>query len=178
MAMRWVNMGRKGKNPSRGEVRAMAHVGDVAAFILDRGGPMTAMKLQKLCYFSYGYHLAWEESRLFPERFQAWANGPVCRPLYDEHRGRLSLGPGDIPGNPAELNSGERESIELVLQGLGDLTAHQLSALTHAEGPWVSARERAGAGPLDRSSVELNDTEIFEYFDALASANADGSEKE
>ncbi len=40
---------------------------------------MSAMKLQKLCYYAYGYHLAWEERRLFPERFEAWANGPCAR---------------------------------------------------------------------------------------------------
>ena len=50
---------------------------------------MSAMKLQKLCYFSYGYHLAWEERPLFPERFEAWANGPVSPPLYAMHRGCL-----------------------------------------------------------------------------------------
>ncbi|WP_433359512.1 Panacea domain-containing protein [Streptosporangium sp. CA-115845] len=38
------------------------------------------MKLQKLCYYFYGYHLAWEERQLFPERFEAWANGPVFQP--------------------------------------------------------------------------------------------------
>ena len=45
----------------------MARVQDVAAYILQERGPMTAMKLQKLCYYSYGYHLAWEGERLFPE---------------------------------------------------------------------------------------------------------------
>lgn len=50
----------------------MAHVEDVAAHILERMGGITAMKLQKLCYYSYGFHLAWEERPLFPERFEAW----------------------------------------------------------------------------------------------------------
>ena len=57
----------------------MAHVQDAAAYILRRQGGMAAMKLQRLCYFAYGYHLAWEERPLFPERFEAWANGPICR---------------------------------------------------------------------------------------------------
>ena len=50
----------------------MAHVQDVAAYILRERGSMTAMQLQKLRYYSYGYHLAWEGKPLFPERFQAW----------------------------------------------------------------------------------------------------------
>ncbi|MBQ1164076.1 DUF4065 domain-containing protein, partial [Streptomyces sp. A73] len=45
-------------------------------------------KLQKLCYFAYGYHLAWEGRPLFREPFEAWANGPVVYDLYDQHLGR------------------------------------------------------------------------------------------
>ena len=43
----------------------MATVHDVAAFILERLGSMTAMKLQKLCYYSHAWHLVWEERPLF-----------------------------------------------------------------------------------------------------------------
>lgn len=152
----------------------MAHVQDVAAYILSKRGSMTAMKLQKLCYFAYGYHLAWEERPLFPERFEAWANGPVCYELYDKHRREFRVSPGDIEGDPDALDDGERESVDLVLQAYGHFSAHQLSAMTHRKGPWVAARVRAGAGPLDRTNEELDDEEIFEFFDALASADADG----
>jgi hypothetical protein len=50
--------------------------------------------------------------------------------------------------------------------------------MTHREGPWVQARERDGAGPLDRSNEILRDEDIFAYFDALASADADGQGQE
>src|SRR5579862_4672424 len=99
----------------RGEKLTMAHVQDVAAYILVKLGPMTAMKLQKLCYFAYGYHLAWEERPLFPERFEAWANGPVCPALYARHRGLFMVSRSDISGDPAQLDEGEAESIDLVL---------------------------------------------------------------
>jgi uncharacterized phage-associated protein len=151
----------------------MAHVQDVAAYILAELGSMTAMKLQKLCYYSYGYHLAWEERRLFPEGFEAWANGPVCPELYRLHRGRLQIGPGDIPGDPSDLDEGERESVDLVLSTYGGLSAHQLSSMTHRERPWAQARARAGVAPLERSNERLDDEEIFEFFDALTSADAD-----
>jgi uncharacterized phage-associated protein len=167
-------MGVRGKKQARGEALIMAHVQDVAAYILDRLGPMSAMKLQKLCYFCYGYHLVWEERPLFPERFEAWANGPVSPPLYQMHRGRFELAPGDIPGKAANLDRGERESIDLVLEAYGKFTAHQLSAMTHSEGPWVQARKRDLAGLLDRSSEVLRDEDIAAYFEALTSADADG----
>ena len=167
-----VKMGEKGKKSARGEARAMAQVQDVAAYILERLGPMSAMKLQKLCYFSYGYHLAWEERPLFPGCFEAWANGPVSPQLYAMHRGRFGLDPGDIEGDPKALDAGERESIDLVIGAYGRFSAHQLSELTHGEGPWLEARRRAGAGPMDRSTEPLNEVDIFEYFDALTSADA------
>ena len=153
----------------------MAHVQDVAAYILEKLGPMSAMKLQKLCYFSYGYHLAWEDRQLFPERFQAWANGPVSPPLYKMHRGRFTLSPGDIVGKPGDLDAGEQESVNLVLAGYGSFTAHQLSEMTHAKGPWVDARRRAKAADFERSDEELGDEEIFEFFDTLISADADAA---
>jgi uncharacterized phage-associated protein len=153
----------------------MADVLDVAAYILRAAGPMTAMKIQKLCYYAYGHHLAWEEKQLFPERFEAWANGPVCRELYDVHRGRLQIRLGQVQqrgGRSSALTGNERESVDLVLEAYGDLSAHQLSEMTHREPPWLKARERAGAEPMDRSRERLRDEEIFEFFDALTSDDA------
>jgi uncharacterized phage-associated protein len=154
----------------------MAHVQDVAAYILNKLGSMTAMKLQKLCYYAYGYHLAWEERRLFPERFEAWANGPVSKELYAKHRGRFQLNPGDIAGDPSALDDGERESIDLVLASYGSFAANQLSQMTHQEKPWVCARLRAGVAPMQRSDEPLLDSEIFEFFDAMLAARADGEQ--
>lgn len=153
----------------------MARVTDVAAFILRLRGPMTAMKLQKLCYYSNGYHMAWEDRQLFPEPFEAWANGPVAPELYRLHRGRYKLAEGEIPGNPDALDFGERESVELVLQALGDFSGHELSLMTHGEQPWILARMRAGVGPLERSTEELRIDEIGEFFDAVV-AKAGGFE--
>jgi uncharacterized phage-associated protein len=147
----------------------MATVHDVAAYILARAAPMSAMKLQKLCYFAYGYHLAWEDRQLFPERHQAWANGPVAPALYAHHRGRFQLDRDAIPGDPAALDDGERESVDLVLESLLVFSAQELSAMTHREGPWVSARQRAGVADLARSKEELLDEEIEDFFSALVS---------
>src|SRR5689334_19242684 len=122
----------------RGPIMATVH--DVAAYILAKAAPMSAMKLQKLCYFSYGYHLAWEDRQLFPERFEAWANGPVAPSLYAQHRGRFNLSAGDIVGDPSALDDGERESVEVVIESFNMHNAHELSAMTHRPGPWLTAR--------------------------------------
>jgi uncharacterized phage-associated protein len=39
----------------------MAHAQDVAQFILERRGEMTAWKLQKLVYYSQAWSLVWDE---------------------------------------------------------------------------------------------------------------------
>ncbi|MFD0405568.1 Panacea domain-containing protein [Kitasatospora sp. NPDC127116] len=146
----------------------MASVHDVAAYILTKDGPMSAMKLQKLAYFSFGYHLAWDDEPLFSEPFEAWANGPVAPALYADHRGRYSLSAGDIDGDPELLTASERESIDVVLENLGEYSAHQLSeASHHQDGPWQMARERAGARDLERSNEELRNEDIADYFGAL-----------
>lgn len=152
-----------------------ARIQDVAAYILTECGAMTAMKLQKLCYYSYGYHLAWEERELFRERFEAWANGPVCYELYDQHRGRFQLEPGSISGETSLLDAGECESIDLVLSTYAEFSAHQLSTMTHREAPWMQARQRTNAAPLQRSNEKLAVGEIYEFFDELTSVDADES---
>lgn len=146
-----------------------AKVQDVAAYILLKEAPMSAMKLQKLCYFAYGYHLAWEDRQLFPERFEAWANGPVVRELYSQHRGQFRLEKDDIAGDPTALDDGERESVDAVLESFKAYGAHELSAMTHRPGPWLEARKRAGLDDdLQRSNEELLDEEIADFFGALA----------
>ncbi|MGW8679606.1 Panacea domain-containing protein [Streptomyces sp. NPDC055817] len=145
----------------------MASVQDVAAYILAKDAPMSAMKLQKLCYFAYGYHLAWEDRQLFPERFEAWANGPVVYELYAEHRGKFRLDRGDIAGDPVALDDDERESVNVVLENFRAYSAQELSAMSHQPGPWLDARSRAGVTDLQRSNEELRDEEIADFFGAL-----------
>ena len=69
----------------------MACADDVAAYILERRTPLTAMKLQKLLYYSYAWHLVWDEEQLFQESIEAWANGPVVPAIYERHRGQFRL---------------------------------------------------------------------------------------
>ncbi|WP_199238089.1 Panacea domain-containing protein [Kribbella steppae] len=130
------------------------------------------MKLEKLVYYSKAWHLVWEERSLFSERIEAWANGPVVRDLYRNHRGLFTV--SEWPsGDPKQLDKGERESIDAVLDYYAPMTAHQLSELTHREGPWIAARERAHARPGEWSSAEILEADMHEYYDGLTSASTD-----
>ena len=46
----------------------MAHVVDVAAYILECLGSVSTMKLQKLTFYSQAYYLVEHGTPLFPER--------------------------------------------------------------------------------------------------------------
>lgn len=62
----------------------------VANFFLEQarqeGLPLTAMKLQKLVYIAYGWHLALTGKKLFDEEIEAWKHGPVVPSLYHEFK--------------------------------------------------------------------------------------------
>ena len=142
----------------------MASAHDVAAYILARRGRMTAMKLQKLVYYSQAWSVVWDERPLFPEKIEAWANGPVVRELYDTHRGSFEV--TEWPrGDVRRLTSGERRTIDAVLDFYGDKRAQWLSDLTHREQPWLLARRGLPDG--ERGNHEITLSSLDEYYGSL-----------
>jgi len=119
----------------------MATVFDVAHYILEKKGSMTTWKLQKLCYYAQAWSLAWTGKPLFNEDFQAWTNGPVCPELYYQHRGKFTIGVAELQqGNSSALTDDQKDTINIVLNGYGDMAPYDLREQTHQESPWVSAR--------------------------------------
>jgi uncharacterized phage-associated protein len=142
----------------------MATAHDVAAYILQRHGPITAIKLQKLVYYSHAWHLVWDEKPLFNEPIEAWANGPVVKELYREHRGSFTV--TDWPkGDPDALTESEKASVRAVLDFYGEHNAAWLSELTHKERPWLDARQ--GLAPGQRGNRRITDERMAEYYGSL-----------
>jgi uncharacterized phage-associated protein len=116
----------------------MASALDVAQYILERRGPMTAMKLQKLVYYSQAWAIVWDDERIFAEPIEAWENGPVVRELWEAHRGQYRV--DQIKGgDAARLSETQKETIDRVLNFYGEKSAQWLSDLTHMEEPWKKA---------------------------------------
>lgn len=138
---------------------------DVAKYILKKQGAMSAMKLQKLVYYSQAWSLVWDERPLFREKIKAWANGPVVPSLYQEHKGRLNVEATHISGDPTALDANARASIDAVLKFYGDKSGQWLSELTHRERPWAEARKGLAAG--ERGSAEILRSEMAEYYGSL-----------
>lgn len=144
----------------------MASVRDVAAYILQESGSMSAMKLQKLVYYSQGWHLVFEGEPLFDSPIEAWANGPVVPALYSAHRGLFTVVPGQLGEVGAEyLADPEVQTVKAVLDAYGDMTAHQLSNLTHSERPWLEAR--AGVPNGRRSNVAIDLATMQEFYEQM-----------
>lgn len=139
----------------------MATAHDVAAYILSKTGEITAMKLQKLVYYSQAWSLVWDEEPLFEERIEAWVNGPVVPDLYKRHRGlfKVSSWPG---GDPGKLTDSQRQTIDAVLGYYGDKSSQWLSDLTHREAPWIEARR--GLDPGDPGNREIGHAALAEYY--------------
>jgi uncharacterized phage-associated protein len=142
----------------------VATVHDIAAYILSRRKPITAMKLQKLVYYSQAWSLVWDETPLFEEQIEAWANGPVVRELYDIHRGKFKV--YEWPeGNPDELTRSEKRTVDRVLAFYGKMSSQELSNLTHQERPWREARK--GLGPDERGFRVISLASMDEYYSSL-----------
>lgn len=131
----------------------MANVNDVAAAVLEQLGEMSAMKLQKLVYYSQSWHLARENEPLFDDPIEAWRQGPVVKNLYDKHRGKYHVDSWPS-GKAARLQSDERRTVEWVCDRYGGFAGVELSRMTHAELPWSMARE--SLPPEARSSNHLD----------------------
>jgi uncharacterized phage-associated protein len=130
-----------------------ASVLDVAEYVLKKHGAMSAMKLQKLVYYSQAWSLVWDERPLFGEKIKAWENGPVCPALYAKHRGRFSVSCGLLSGDPSSLDTDAKLTVKAVLGFYGDKSAQWLSDLTHAEAPWKNARARGKNEEITRDAM-------------------------
>jgi uncharacterized phage-associated protein len=137
----------------------MASVLDAAQYVLSRCGSMSAMKLQKLVYYSQAWSTVWDDDCLFPQTICAWKNGPVAPALWDAHRGQFrvsSIG----GGNPANLTAKQRDTVDRVLNFYGDKDAQWLSDLTHMEDPWAHAWAKG-------QNTEITPEAMSEYYSSI-----------
>ena len=140
---------------------------DVAAYILEkqpRSKPITAWKLQKLVYYCQVWSLVWDEKPLFKEEIFAWANGPVVRELYKQHKGMFYV-KRLAKGISKNLTTNQKDTIDHVLKAYGEKSAQWLSDLTHLEQPWVEARK--GLEPGERGEVEIPLSAMHEYYSGV-----------
>ena len=144
----------------------MATVFDAAKYILEKEGPVSTWKLQKLCYYAQAWSIAWTDSPLFPEDFEAWVNGPVCPVLYHAHKGKYLVRAEDIvSGDSSNLTPEQKDDIDIVLEHYGAWDPYTLREQTHNEAPWTQARGDTPEGVS--SNAVITQESMGEYYGSL-----------
>lgn len=143
----------------------MPNAKDVAQYILEKMGAVTAIKLQKLVYYSQAWSLVWDEEPLFDDKIEAWANGPVIPSLFFEHQGRFKVHRIQ-GGDPSQLTPAQRETVDVVIRDYGDKPAQWLVELSHLEDPWKQARGNCPVGYPCKN--EITHAAMAEYYSGLA----------
>ena len=143
--------------PLRNLESSGASVFDVAKYILSKTGKISVVMLQMLLYYSDAWSLAWFQTPLFPERFEAWTQGPVCRDLYTACPGHHVISEHDIT-TTHHLSESEKQLVDDVLSVYADWDIRQLSALACTERPWIKA---------SGSMHELSPADMMNYYGDL-----------
>jgi uncharacterized phage-associated protein len=147
---------------------------DIAKYFLTKsnkqdedGEFISNLKLQKLLYYTQGYYLALNNEKLFPERIEAWAHGPVVPAVYypfKEHGGKCIPVPEDF--KVEVLSQDVRDFLDEVYLIVGQFSAWKLREMTHSESPWVNTWNQ-GAGV----NSEITADALSEYFKPLVHKN-------
>lgn len=112
---------------------------DVSKYILIKTGAISTMTLEKLSYYCLVWSLVWFNHPIFNNKFQAWKDGPVCKDLFSLHKGKRIISADSINSEHIFSNS-ELMVMNSVISIYGRENGEFLSALTHQEEAWLSAR--------------------------------------
>jgi uncharacterized phage-associated protein len=150
---------------------ARASAKNVADYIVavahDAGDPISNLKLQKLLYYSQGWHLALKDEPLFDERIEAWVHGPVVPPVYGQFKGYAWKPIEDAPeSKDVPLPADVKQHLDDVMGAYLGFGAYDLERLTHSEPPWLNARAGIPEDAPCNSVISLDDMKA--YFRSIA----------
>jgi len=98
---------------------------------------LTNLKIQKMIYYAYGWHLALHDNPLFDERFEAWDYGPVIPRLYHafkKYKDRPVPVARDFNSN---IIGDKTKFLDDIYIKYGHYSANKLCDLTHIKStPW------------------------------------------
>lgn len=137
----------------------MTTVFDIAKEMIERSeGSMESVKLQKLCFYAFGWYAHLTGEPLFGETFYAMPKGPVVGELLSAHakRERVDL---EMIATQREEREDETDEfdpyrsavLDAVWSAYGGQTSWRLVELTHEEAVWDQAwkSRRDGARRAD-----------------------------
>jgi uncharacterized phage-associated protein len=147
---------------------------------------LTQIEIQKLVYFSHGWHLALRDQNLIDDQIEAWTYGPVVRRLYDvfkkfgssqitekaydwikSPKGGFSYCFPAIQSGSLENDTYARAVVQIVWTKYGLMPPFKLVEITHLQGsPWQQARARG--------SDYIPNEDIKAYFKHMAPQGSEG----
>ena len=132
------------------------------------GKTLSVLTLQRLLYFAQGWHLAFYGGPFFEGRFQAWAQGPINREIYD----RFASRPLDSQVSAADLSKGfdvtsvsqeksdHIRSVLAVYARCEDSSLDEIiNKIINEDAPWLEAR----TGCLEHSQREIGEDNIRRF---------------
>ena len=112
---------------------------DVANYFLSLNDykDLTNLKLQKMIYYAYGWHLALYEAPLFEEQFEAWDYGPVIPSLYQAFK-KYKDRPVPVSQDfNSDVIGSKTKFLDDIYIKYGHYSASKLCDLTHVTStPW------------------------------------------
>ncbi|MDE1655340.1 DUF4065 domain-containing protein [Actinotignum schaalii] len=149
----------------------MATVFDVALYFIQKTPrkEISAISLQKLCFYAFGWYAYGTISPLFNENFWAMKHGPVVGELLSAHAGSRDVSAERVNNaaqtiwqdQPQELSPYEAKVLDAVWDFYGHRDKWDLRDLTHTETIWVKAWDNRPHG-VERAAMLKPD--IIEYF--------------
>lgn len=138
---------------------------DIACLLLSNNEiEYTPLKLQKILYYCYAYHLCITGKELFKEKVLAWQWGPVVKEVYDQYKkyGGATIDACEKADDDINLSAESLSVISSVLDAYGSFSGSGLMQRTHTEKPWIEAYEQ-GKG------TEINKDTIKNFYSAFVS---------
>ena len=134
---------------------------DMANYLLiqedpDAGEGISNLKMQKLCYYAQGFHLALNGIRLFEDDMEAWLHGPVVPILYDAYK-KYGNGPIPVPEDVSwdSLSPKIQDLLGKIYRLYGQYAAWTLRNMTHEELPWLNAKRRETRKIADKDMIDF-----------------------
>lgn len=127
----------------------------------DAGELISNLKLQKLLYYSQGFHVAifGVSNPLFSDKVYAWKHGPVVKNVYHHYSDRRS---GALPkeGVPPIVEDDDEtlRFLDEIHRVFGKFSAWKLREMTHREDPWLKNYEP------DVDNIEIPLSDMAKYF--------------
>lgn len=123
------------------------------------------MKLQKLLYFAQLISLAKEDKPLFEDEVFAFENGMVIETVRKDYRDNFADF-SNCQSIDLDLSANDAETLEMTIDLFGNLTANELSEITHTHKSWYERYHGSvsdnGYKDTDKSKVSVDELKLNE----------------